>query len=458
MSFLETVIKEIRPSQKEEGEMNNMFLEIKKYISSKYNLESALMGSVAKHTFLKKNNDLDIFLFFDKTTTSEEMEKQALNIGENTFKHFGGSFEIEYASHPYTKGKIGNCKIEIVPCYRLKTINQMISAVDRTPFHTEYILKYLKKNQRTEVLLLKQFLRTIKCYGSDLKTKGFSGYLCELLIVKYKTFEGVLTKLSNLRENRIASLFELKDVKKLIKKFDSPFIFLDPVDNNRNVSASLGSEALLKASYYSRMYLQNPDKIYFDEKAFEKKTSTKKTLQTLLKNRCIYVLCFEKPTVVEDILFPQLEKFNNSLKNYIHSNAFFLNDYFFDVDEKNNLCIMGFDFSTDVLSFYVHRRGPDLFSGNQKIESFIEKHKSVYFSQGNCVCFEKRKITRACDLLHSIDSQKAKKQIAIPKEIEKKINKKFIVLDSSGIQKYVKLRKIDSKIICRNISGGKIIN
>ncbi|MCK5177087.1 MAG: hypothetical protein KAQ92_05145, partial [Candidatus Aenigmarchaeota archaeon] len=116
------------------------------------------------------------------------------------------------------------------------------------------------------------------------------------------------------------------------------------------------------------------------------------------------------------------------------------------------------DFSTDVLSFYVHRKGPDLFSGNQKIENFLEKHKSVYFSQGNCVCFEKRRITHAFDLLHSIGSQKAKKQIAIPKEIEKKINKKFIVLNSSGIQNYVKLRKLDSKIVCRNISGGKIVN
>ncbi|MCK5177000.1 MAG: hypothetical protein KAQ92_04705, partial [Candidatus Aenigmarchaeota archaeon] len=116
------------------------------------------------------------------------------------------------------------------------------------------------------------------------------------------------------------------------------------------------------------------------------------------------------------------------------------------------------DFSTDVLSFYVHKRGPDLFSDNQKTEMFIEKHKSVYFSQSNCVCFEKRKIMCAYDLLRSLSSEKAKKQIAIPKEIEKKINKKFIVLDSVKIQEYVKLRKLDSRIICRNISGGKIIN
>ena len=69
---------------------------------------------------------------------------------------------------------------------------QLKSAVDRTLLHTKYITSHLKEEQKSEVLLLKKFMSEIKTYGSEFKVGGFAGYLCELLILKYGTFEKLL--------------------------------------------------------------------------------------------------------------------------------------------------------------------------------------------------------------------------------------------------------------------------
>ena len=62
----QTVLKKIKPSEKEVNESLNLFKKIQKFIKTEFNLECELMGSVAKKTFLKGNKDLDIFVLFPK--------------------------------------------------------------------------------------------------------------------------------------------------------------------------------------------------------------------------------------------------------------------------------------------------------------------------------------------------------------------------------------------------------
>ena len=91
---------------------------------------------------------------------------------------FGGESWVEYAEHPYVSGKIGKFSLDIVPCYGIENCEKIISAVDRTPLHNEFlVLSNSKKNLSNDVRLLKKFLKGISVYGSDLKTAGFSGYL-----------------------------------------------------------------------------------------------------------------------------------------------------------------------------------------------------------------------------------------------------------------------------------------
>ncbi len=89
-------------------------------------------------------------------------------------------------------GFIEGFDVDFVPCYTIKNAEELKSAVDRTILHTEYVKKNLKPEQRNEVLLLKKFMESIHTYGAEFKVGGFSGYLCELLIINYGTFIEVL--------------------------------------------------------------------------------------------------------------------------------------------------------------------------------------------------------------------------------------------------------------------------
>jgi len=50
-----------------------------------------------------------------------------------------------YAEHPYIKATVDGHVVELVPCYKISKGNKIISAVDRTPLHNEYVLKNLKE-------------------------------------------------------------------------------------------------------------------------------------------------------------------------------------------------------------------------------------------------------------------------------------------------------------------------
>jgi len=45
---------------------------------------------------------------------------------------------------------------------------------------------------------LKQFMKGIGVYGSELRRRGFSGYLTELLVINYGSFLGVLKEASSI--------------------------------------------------------------------------------------------------------------------------------------------------------------------------------------------------------------------------------------------------------------------
>ncbi|EHK02130.1 tRNA CCA-pyrophosphorylase, partial [Candidatus Haloredivivus sp. G17] len=104
------------------------------------------------------------------------------------------------------KGEIKGHEVEIVPCYDTDPEN-IQSAVDRTPHHTRWAKNNLDSQQRKDVVALKVFLDAQGLYGSSLEIQGFSGYLCEILIAYYGSFEKLIEKASQWqKEERIAEL------------------------------------------------------------------------------------------------------------------------------------------------------------------------------------------------------------------------------------------------------------
>ena len=109
---------------------------------------------------------------------------------------------------------------------------------DRSPFHTRFMKKSLTSKMQNEVRILKQFLKSNKIYGAEIAKQGFSGYISEVLILNYKTFENVIKQISDIKENQV--------IGKTTKKFDTSIVIIDPIDKNRNLAAAISEENIGK--------------------------------------------------------------------------------------------------------------------------------------------------------------------------------------------------------------------
>lgn len=142
-------------------------------------------GSVAKDTWVRDSADVDIFMRVSPQLTKTQLKEVCLPIARRALR----PHEIveRFAEHPYVESTVKlrdgeSVRVNVVPCYKVEKGN-WLSATDRSPYHTEYIKQHLAKTQRDEVRLLKAFMRGIGGYGADIKTGGFSGMLCETLIL-----------------------------------------------------------------------------------------------------------------------------------------------------------------------------------------------------------------------------------------------------------------------------------
>src|SRR5207249_2660507 len=99
----------------------------------------------------------------------------------------------------------------------------------------------------------KAWAEGIGVYGAEAKVLGFSGYLCELLILKYGSFRGVLDSSLSWRPGTVIVL-----ERPPARAFPEPLIVVDPVDPNRNVASAVGIEQLATFVHAAREYLASP--------------------------------------------------------------------------------------------------------------------------------------------------------------------------------------------------------
>lgn len=433
--ILDDVSKKIRPSEKEKEKALETFSEIRDFIKKKYKVEAKLVGSVGKSTFLKGDKNLDIFIFFPLKTSREKLEKKGLEIGKAVFKKYKGKYEIDYAEHPYTKGMINGFELDIVPAYKVKNTKQLKSAVDRTPFHLNYVKRNLEDSD--QVRLLKKFLRGIGCYGSDLRNMGFSGYLCELLIINHNTFENVLKEAQNWRYQKIVDMkkaYSTKDYKKLKRNFkDQSFIFIDPTDKNRNVAAVLSREKYATFILNARKFLEKPSSNYFFPK--EIKINKKKILDYLMKKKSkTIVIEFIKPEIIDDILYPQLRRLEKRIVKILKDNDFRVTD---SLIYSNGKCGVAIELMYTELPAYKKISGPSVFNPPKHQDIFIKKYKKVWFEGDRFFAEVKRKYYKSEDFLKDYLRGSEKKLIekGIPNHFAKIISKKFRIIKENEIRK-----------------------
>ena len=246
--LIEEALKQVEPKLEEKEKLLNLKDKILNEINNLglSNIEPKVVGSIAKGTFLE-GTDIDIFLVFQKGTN---LKKEGLNIAR---KILPNGKEL-YAQHPYLRGEIGGVGIDLVPCFAIDNSTESISAVDRTPFHTDWVISNIS-GLENEVRLTKQFLKAIGAYGANSAIGGFSGYLVEILCIKYGGFLNLVKEMSQWRPPVI--------INKVDEAPDSPIMICDPVDDKRNVAAGVTLKGLGTAILASKSFIDKPSMNFF---------------------------------------------------------------------------------------------------------------------------------------------------------------------------------------------------
>jgi tRNA nucleotidyltransferase (CCA-adding enzyme) len=100
-------------------------------------------------------------------------------------------------------------RVNVVPCYAVGP-KQWKSAADRSPYHVD-LVRSLPADSKTQMKLLKRFMKSIGVYGAEIQTQGFSGYVAEVLVMKHGSLEGVLGWFADFHPHGADRLFSLPD-------------------------------------------------------------------------------------------------------------------------------------------------------------------------------------------------------------------------------------------------------
>ena len=369
---LKKILKQITPSRAEASEVNKLAESIQKALKKHLpkGITTLLAGSVAKGTFLKDAGDIDIFAIFPHSYSKEKMFKSLEKAAKKAFPR--AKRETGYAEHPYLRIYLSGKQIDLVPSYEMKAGERIKSAVDRSQLHTEYVLSTMKAPQKKEVLLLKQFLKANLLYGAEIKAKGFSGYLCELMILHYRDF-GQFLKAASMWKLPVA-IDQEKRYKTLsaVPDFKSSLTVIDPVDLTRNVAAVITRGNVQRLIFISAAYLAAPSEEFF----FPKKLS-REELSNCLNDRSIFALAFDKPKdIVDDVLWGQLWRISGQLDSFLKKAEFkVLGAHPYATDSK---CILLFELRSAVLPKTQTFRGPFL-NQTEHVSVFIRKRKGPFY-------------------------------------------------------------------------------
>ena len=321
--------------------------------------EPMLVGSVAKGTYLR-DPDIDIFLMFPEETPREELERVGLEVGRAIL---GG--ETRYAEHPYTHGEYMGFEADIVPCYRIGDTSRLRSNVDRTPFHTAFIREHLPADLRDDVILLKGFARGIGTYGAEIRVEGFSGYLCELLVLHHGGFETALEASSSWTRRPIhiveppggIEAWETVHLQEGDLRFRRPLNVVDPVDPARNVSSAVAADRLSTFLVAAREYLESPDLRFFFPNPVGIPTADEAAEWVRDRGTTVAVVVLDRPDLIDDILYSQVKKAHGTLCRALAGAGFEVIASAYFVDGKIDLA---FEVHPAELPSIMLRRGPSV--------------------------------------------------------------------------------------------------
>src|ERR671915_512330 len=376
-SVISKALQLCQPSSKEVQHLTEIAEEAMKLLRQYHSpmiTDVVLGGSFAKGTWLKRKDihdnsvksegctDIDIFIKIDVSLQDEEFDELAKKIAKQSLS--GYNPRLRYSSHPYVEAYVKGIRVNVVPCYNVEK-GRWKSAADRSPFHTEYIRDNLDDEKKNQVRLLKKFLKSIGVYGAEIATAGFSGYVTEILILKYGSFVSVLKAISNIKEDKnVISIGKFDE--DVLKIFQSPIIIIDPIDSRRNLGTAISAESVGKAVLAARAFLEKPSLDFFREK----KERFNETFKEIYSNLLIVEFFYRQRS--PDIIWGQIKRTLNAISKQLCIANFTVIRSIGDIDEKGHATFV-FLLEAITLPPYMARTGPHIFRRNDTT-SFISEN------------------------------------------------------------------------------------
>jgi len=372
--ILDKVSRRITPTSEERAKMariaDDMRLKVSETATSVgLDVDVRLDGSVAKDTWLSGEGDVDVFMRVSPELTREELETRCLEVAKKAVR----SYVERYAEHPYIETSVEGVRVNIVPCFKVEK-GKWKSATDRTPFHTEYMRAKLDERLKNEVRLTKKFAKGIGVYGAEIKVSGFSGMLCETLTLNYGSFQEFLGAAASWKRGQLIDIEKFYQglESEIPDLFPEPLVVVDPVDKGRNVAAAVAQDKMWLLVAASKHVLQQPSLNFFYPRPIKPLTTRQLSSKLARRGSDIIFVQFGRVEAVVDVLWSQLYKTENSLRNLLKANDFqVLRTASWSDEKKCNVIVL--EVERKRLSPIMKHFGPPV-SRMTESERFLEKY------------------------------------------------------------------------------------
>lgn len=420
------VLKKITPTSEEKKQIEDIVKSLKNRVMSeikktKIPITIELVGSIAKDTFIRTSVDIDLFLLFPPAVPRETLEEKGLTIGRAILEQQ----EECFAEHPYVRGLFKGYKTELVPCYKIEAASQKLSAVDRTPLHTRYIEEHLKESQKKDVRLFKQFLKGVGCYGAEAEIEGFSGYLCEIIVLKYGTFQQLIEQVQQWKYGDKLALKE-----GVYPDFTTPLTFIDPVDPERNVASAVSNEKFNLLIKACQEYQKNPRLTFFFPN--ELQLWSLQEIKKEIGSKEFIGVKFPKPDIIPENLYPQIRKAVRTIREFCEQYGFIIVNATFSIEKKNVYIIL--EPKTRMISKTIQHTGPPVTlkkNADEFLKKWLDNPKTIkkpYEKEKRWYVEIEREFTEIRQLLED-----QVRRLSLGKNIDVDILKDLIVVETSDL-------------------------
>ena len=396
MVVMREVLNKIKPSKAEHAlfqATTTCFL--KKINSNLKKAEAILGGSGAKDTWLSGSADVDIFVRFDYDSFSSQ-KKSLSDLLEEVLKKSFPKLKIErlHGSRDYFQLVYEHLHFEVVPILKIAKAEEAKNITDISPLHALWVNKNSKKI-KDEIRLAKQFCKAHSLYGAESHIMGFSGYVLEILVVFYGSFEKLLRASLTWKEKEVIDVEHYYQKKEALfhlnqSKLQSPLVVIDPVDKLRNAAAALSLKKLNIFKQKARDYLKKPNADFFLIKKVIKEELEK---EALAKKWHLVFIKVKPLSGKEDVVGAKLLKVFQFLEVQLES--FGVKKGGWDFQRRGD-GIFYFMLEKKELPKEFIQQGPPL-TLTEYVFAFKKKYKETFENQGKIFAKVKRKMFRLED-------------------------------------------------------------